>query len=124
MGLNRTPWSIDDLCAILRWSANAFLALGAVLVSFHLLAPFFGGGFLVKGLLIYGSWVVFALCWKCECKGIGLRKFDRRRFVLFTVIEALCLVWWFPVPYNLVVALVFYAVKFAGWKSLLKRAGL
>ena len=44
--------------------ANIFLGIGAILFVIHILAPFFGGRILIKALVIYGSWVGFALCMK------------------------------------------------------------
>ena len=53
---------------IISGFANVFLGLGIILLVIHLLAPLFGGKLLIKALVIYGSWVGFALFMKYIAK--------------------------------------------------------
>lgn len=114
-------WSTDELHDMLSGGANVFLALAIILLSIYLLAPLFGGKFLIGALLVYGSWIVFALCAKYEAKIIKAKKIGGHKFILVNILESLFMLLWFSFPYNLAAAVLFLLVKFVGYKALSKQ---
>jgi hypothetical protein len=100
--------------------ANLFLGLAVLILSLYLLAPLFGGIFLFAPLIGYGSWIMFALCMKYEAKSIRDKRIGGTKFILANILAVLCLLLWFPYPYNLVAGIVFSFLKVVGYKKLLK----
>lgn len=113
--------STDEIHDALSGVANIFLALAVLILSVHILAPLFGGKFLISALLVYGSWIVFALCMKYDAKSIKARKIGGYKFILVNMFELLCIFLWFLFPYNLAAGVLFSLLKIFGYKSLLKQ---
>lgn len=95
---------------IISGLANIFLGLGAILLAIHLLAPLFGGKLLINALVIYGSWIGFALCMKYEARRI--KRKEKMQFKTHLPIVAygmFCMAIWITYPYNLA-AMLFYLI--------------
>ncbi|MFA6282734.1 MAG: hypothetical protein WC633_01240 [Desulfurivibrionaceae bacterium] len=93
---------------IISGLANIFLVLGAILLVIHLLAPLLGGKLLINALVIYGSWIGFALCMKYEARRIKRKeKMNARTHLPIVAYGMFCMAIWISYPYNLV-AMLFY----------------
>ena len=99
-------WSTDEISYIMSFGAKLFLFFAIINLAVCVLAPLFGGAFIFNGVLVYGSWVGFALCVLFEARRIKEKQIDGRRFLLLNVFEFLCWIFWcvliFPFPYNLI----------------------
>ena len=99
-------WSTDEISYIMSLGEKLFLFFAIINLAVCVLAPLFGGAFIFNGVLVYGSWVGFALCVLFEARRIKEKQIDDRRFLLLNVFEFLCWIFWcvliFPFPYNLI----------------------
>ncbi len=110
----------------MSFCAIVFLFFGVIFFAACLLAPLFGGRFILSGVLFYASWVGLALCFLFEARRIKAKKINDGRFILLNIFEFVSWIFYcllrFRFPYNLVGAILggafFLFLKFYGYKSL------
>jgi hypothetical protein len=99
-------WSTDDISYVMSFVAKLFLVFLIFSLAVGVLAPLFGGKFILSGVLVNGGWMGFALCALFEARRIKAKQVDDTRFILVNIYEFLCwILWWllsFPFPYNVI----------------------
>jgi hypothetical protein len=110
MTTDPTKWSTDEISYVASFAAITFLILGILNLGVCLFAPLFGGRFIVTGVLLYGSWVGFALGMLRDARRMKARQTDIKVFAILTALELFCCVLWcflqLPFPYNAAVAVL------------------
>jgi len=99
-------WSTDDISYVMSFVAKLFLLFLIFTLAVSVLAPLFGGKFILRGVLVEAGWVGFALCALFEARRIKAKQIDDKRFILVNIYEFLFwIIWWlisFPFPYNVI----------------------
>jgi chromate transport protein ChrA len=100
---------------------NGNLVLSSFIFIIALTAPLFGGKWLPKALIVYASWIVWALIgkflWGRMYKKIRLKVYE---FVLICFCGVICMFLWFPHPLSIVFSVLFVLVGLVSYKAQLK----
>ena len=100
---------------------NAYLFLSVILFIIYLSAPFIGGKFFSRALVIYGSWIGTALVVKYYLskiqKKIPLKWYE---FLFLLIYIIICIVLWFPYPYNILFSILVAFLNVFGYRAQLK----
>ncbi len=115
------PYSRNEIADIMSGVANISIGLATLVLLVYVLAPLFGGKFLIGALIYYGSWIGFSLGVKLEAKSIRDGKVGDNKFILANVLELISIIMWFSFPYNLIAVVFLSFLKYFGFKELKKR---
>ncbi len=122
-------WSTDDISYVMSFAAKLLLVFVIFMLALGLLAPLFGGKFILSGVIIEGGWVGFALCELFEARRIKAKQVDDKRFILVNIYEFLFWIFWllisFHFPYNVIGGalggVLFLFLKFSWYKRFKKQ---
>lgn len=87
---------------ILSLALNVYIAVAAIILGVHLIAPLFGGKLITSALTLYGSWIGMGLIAKYFLKriqkGLPIEKYE---YSLICIYIVACVVLWFPYPIDI-----------------------
>jgi hypothetical protein len=99
-------WSTDEISYIMSFVAKLFLVFLIIIFTGSVLAPLFGGRFILSGILVNGGWIGFALCVLFEARRIKEKQVDDPRVIFANAYEFLFWIFWwlisFSFPYNVI----------------------
>ena len=114
----RMIYSNREIHDILSGVANVFLVLGGILLAIHFVAPLIGGKFLISALVLYGSWIAFALSMRYEAKRIKSNgKIKGNEYLYISILGTGCMLLWFPFPYSIIAGLLFSFSRYMLYKK-------
>ena len=87
---------------ILSLTLNVYIAVAAIILGVHLIAPLFGGQLLTSALILYSSWAGMGLIAKYFLeriqKGLPIKIYE---YSLLCIYIIACVVLWFPHPIDI-----------------------
>ena len=99
-------WSTDEIYYVGSFAAKLFLVFLTFNLVVSIVAPLFGGKFILSGVLVNLGWVGFALCTLFEARRIKAKRVDDTGFIVVNTYEFLFWIFWwfisFPFPYNVI----------------------
>ena len=106
--VNKSRVNIERFNYFMSALLNCSLVLSTIFFMVALIAPLFGGKWLPKALIIYASWVGWALIgkflWGRVYKKIRLKVYE---FIFICFCGVICMFLWFPKPLSIVFSFLF-----------------
>jgi len=119
--VNRFRVNIERFNHFMLALLNGNLVLSTFIFMVYLIAPLFGGKWLSRAMIVYGSWIGWALIgkflWVRVYKKIWLKAYE---CVLVCSYGVICIFLWFPRPLSIVFSILFVLGGLFSYKAQLK----
>ncbi len=116
--MKKPIWSNTEMADFASGMGNILLGFACLILIPYLVAPLFGGKFLPRALLLYGSWIGTAFIIKYKSRFIRAKiRMKQRKEFFFTLLMILFIVVWFPNYIGSIMAVLFVLGIVASYRA-------